>query len=347
MTWERVDDYWGFDEKFPENRLPYLDSVQAVRMLEPAAHLAAVRTRQIDFLGNVGTTQISSIDDIDSLQASNPELQYHTRLFRAETVAGFAVTKEPFSDIRVRRAMQMALDLETMNDDYFKGRAEWKPEGMIGLYSGVYHTPFEEWPAELQGYYSYDPAGAERLLDEAGYPRGADGTRLTVPFDVWEGRDLGFFELQAAYWRDIGVNVEINPMDGATYVAFAQSGAAEGMTSRESGGTTGDPAVTLRAVGYPGAAWNIPKGDDPELSALIDAAAETTDQAEYTRLAKEADLRLTELHWYLWSPRVPQYFVMQPWIVGYNGELRLGFMDWGPVIFARLWIDEQLYDQYN
>ena len=346
MTWERVDDYWGFDEKFPENRLPYIDSVLAVLMKESAAHLAAMRTRKIDFLGAVGTSQISSIDDIDSLQASNPELQYYERLFRAETVAGFAVTKEPFSDIRVRRAMQMALDLETMNNDYFKGRAEWKPEGAIGLYSGVYHTPFEQWPAELQGYYSYDPEGAERLLDEAGYPRGDDGIRLTVPFDVWEGRDLGFFELQAAYWRDIGVSVEINPMEGATYVAFAQSGAAEGMTSRESGFTTGDPAGTLRAVSYTDATWNIPAGSDPKLDELIDAAASTVDIDEYKRLSMEADRYLTELHWFLWSPRVPQYFVMQPWIVGYNGELRLGFMDRGPVIFARLWIDEQLRDEY-
>ncbi|MDE0449639.1 MAG: ABC transporter substrate-binding protein [Spirochaetaceae bacterium] len=346
MTWERVDDYWGFDEKFPENRLPYIDSVLAVLMKESAAHLAAMRTRKIDFLGAVGTSQISSIDDIDSLQASNPELQYYERLFRAETVAGFAVTKEPFSDIRVRRAMQMALDLETMNNDYFKGRAEWKPEGAIGLYSGGYHTPFEQWPAEIQGYYSYDPEGAERLLDEAGYPRGDDGIRLTVPFDVWEGRDLGFFELQAAYWRDIGVSVEINPMEGATYVAFAQSGAAEGMTSRESGFTTGDPAGTLRAVSYTDATWNIPAGSDPKLDELIDAAASTVDVDEYTRLSMEADRYLTELHWFLWSPRVPQYFVMQPWIVGYNGELRLGFMDRGPVIFARLWIDDQLRDEY-
>jgi peptide/nickel transport system substrate-binding protein len=253
---------------------------------------------------------------------------------------------EPFNDIRVRHAMQMALDLETMNNDYFKGRAEWKPEGLIGFYSGKYHTPFEQWPAELQGYYSYDTVGAERLLDEAGYPRGADGVRFTVPWDVWEGRDLGYFELAAAYWREIGVTVEINPMEGATYVAFAQSGAAEGMTSRESGTTTGDPAGTLRGTAYPGATWNIPLGDDPELNALIDAAVETTDQAEYTRLSKEADMRLTELHWYLWSPRIPQHFVLQPWIVGYNGEIVLGFMDWGPVFFARLWIDEQLRDQY-
>ena len=346
MTWERVDDYWGFDEKFPENRLPYIDSVQGVLMKEPATHMAAVRSRKIDSLSNNGTAQIVSMDDIDNLQASNPELQYYKRLFRAETVGGFAVTMEPFSDIRVRHAMQMALDLETMNDDYFKGRAEWKPEGLIGVYSGKYHTPFEQWPAELQGYYSYDTVGAERLLDEAGYPRGADGVRFTVPWDVWEGRDLGYFELAAAYWREIGVTVEINPMEGATYVAFAQSGAAEGMTSRESGTTTGDPAGTLRGTAYPGATWNIPLGDDPELNALIDAAVETTDQAEYTRLSKEADMRLTELHWYLWSPRIPQYFVLQPWIVGYNGEIVLGFMDWGPVFFARLWIDEQLRDEY-
>jgi ABC-type transport system substrate-binding protein len=163
---------------------------------------------------------------------------------------------------------------------------------------------------------------------------------------VWEGRDLGFFELQAAYWRDIGVSVEINPMEGATYVALAQSGAAEGMTSRESGFTSGDPAGTLRAVSYTDATWNIPAGSDPKLDELIDAAASTVDIDEYTRLAKEADMRLTELHWYLWSPRTVHYLVHQPWIVGFNGELSLGFNDTGAVIYARLWIDEQLRDQY-
>ena len=62
--------------------------------------------------------------------------------------------------------------------------------------------------------------------------------------------------------------------------------------------------------------------------------------------SKEADRYLTELHWFLWSPRVPQYFVVQPWIVGFNGELRLGFSTRGKVIFARLWIDEQMRGEY-
>ena len=346
FTWERVDNYWDFDEKFPENRLPYIDSVQAVVMREPAARIAAVRSRQIDFLDGAGTSYITSVDDIESLQASNPELQYYERKFRSETSVGLAVTMEPFNDIRVRHAMQMALDLETMNNDYFNGRADWKPEGMIGVTSGAYHTPFEEWPPELQGYYSYDPEGAERLLDEAGYPRGADGIRFTVPFDTHAGRDPGFIELQVAYWRDIGVAVEINTMDGAAFGAHARSGAAQGLTPRESGLTTVSPENDLRQVSYTDATWNIPHGFDPKLEALIDAAQGTTDLEEYTRLAKEADMRLTELHWYLWSPRTVHYLVHQPWIVGFNGELSLGANDVGPVIYARLWIDEQLRDQY-
>ena len=347
FTWERVDNYWDFDEKFPENRLPYIDSVQAVVMREPAARIAAVRARQIDFLDGAGTSYITSVDDIESLQASNPELQYYERKFRSETSVGLAVTMEPFNDIRVRHAMQMALDLETMNNDYFNGRADWKPEGMIGVTSGAYHTPFEEWPPELQGYYSYDPEGAERLLDEAGYPRGADGIRFTVPFDTHGGRDPGFIELQAAYWREIGVAVEINIMEsGAAFGAHARSGAAQGLTARESGLTTVSPENDLRQVSYTDATWNIPHGFDPKLEALIDAAQGTTDLEEYTRLAKEADMYLTELHWYLWSPRTVHYLVHQPWIVGFNGELSLGANDVGPVIYARLWIDEQLRDQY-
>ena len=41
----------------------------------------------------------------------------------------------------------------------------------------------------------------------------------------------------------------------------------------------------------------------------------TTDLEEYTRLAKEADMRLTELHWYLWSPRTV-HCSTSPWIRG-------------------------------
>ena len=347
MVWNKIDDYWGFDEKFPDNRLPYIDEVRAIFMKEPAARLAAIRTRQVDHLGSPGNTQINSVDDANALRKSNPELQFFRRVFRCETCIGFNIHNEPFDDINVRRAMQMAFDLEAMNNDFFDGQADWVPEGRIGRGAKEgYFTPFSEWPEEIAQYYRFDPERAEQLLDEAGYPRGEDGIRFRTHYDVWEGRPLPFFDLQVAYWRDIGVEVEVRPHDGATLVPLIQSRAYQGMSGRELGTFTGNPLGSLHVIAYTDATWNAPGIDDPKMNALLDAAAETTDLAEHQRLVKEADLHLIANHWYGWSHRLPQIFVFQPWIVGHSGELQLGSMERGPVMMARLWIDQELKDEY-
>ena len=164
MVWNRVDDYWGFDEKFPDNRLPYIDEVRAIFMKEPAARIAAIRTRQVDHLGSPGNTQINSIDDANALRKSNPELLFFRRVFRCETCIGFNIANKPFDDINVRRAMQMAFDFEAMNNDFFDGQADSEPEGLIGRGSKAgYFTPFSEWPEEIAQYYRYD-TGARRAV---------------------------------------------------------------------------------------------------------------------------------------------------------------------------------------
>ena len=49
-TWTKNPDYWGYDEKYPENRLPYVDKIIALHMLETATRLAALRAGKIDSL---------------------------------------------------------------------------------------------------------------------------------------------------------------------------------------------------------------------------------------------------------------------------------------------------------
>ena len=53
----------------------------------------------------------------------------------------------------------MALDLETLNETYFKGWGTWRPNGMIANHVPLAGTPFEEWPEEVKKGYRYDPAG--------------------------------------------------------------------------------------------------------------------------------------------------------------------------------------------
>ena len=50
-TWTKNPDYWGHDEKYPENRLPYIDELRMLIIPEEAAAVAAIRSGKIDFMG--------------------------------------------------------------------------------------------------------------------------------------------------------------------------------------------------------------------------------------------------------------------------------------------------------
>ena len=43
-TWTKNPDYWGFDEKYPENRLPYVDQIRALYIAEEATRISALRS---------------------------------------------------------------------------------------------------------------------------------------------------------------------------------------------------------------------------------------------------------------------------------------------------------------
>ena len=133
ITWTRNPDYWGTDEKYPQNRLPYLDELKGQIIVEEATYLAGLRSGKLDYLGfAAGDTHITSPDQIESLRRTNPEIVLYPWWDRAETVFALDATKPPFDDIRVRQAMQMALDLETINDNYFSGAANATPQGVVG-----------------------------------------------------------------------------------------------------------------------------------------------------------------------------------------------------------------------
>ena len=178
FEYTRNPNYWGFDEKWPENRLPYIEKIYGLVIVEHATRIAGLRAGTIDFIGHPGSTQIFDINQSLSLQRTHPEINQYPWSQRSDNCAGINTTVPPFDDVRVRRAMQMALDLDTMNDSYYKGLGGTTPRGFVGRKFPAYTTLYEDWSEELKGYYSYDPAGAEALLDEAGYPRGADGIRI-------------------------------------------------------------------------------------------------------------------------------------------------------------------------
>ena len=340
LTYTKNPNYWGYDAKFPENRLPYIDTLRVLELKEEATRLAALRSGRLDLIGSIGSSQLKLIDQVESLKRTNPDLVQWPFFTRSETVYNMNLTNPHFSDIRVRIALQKALPLEEINQGYFKGQANVIPHGMVGDSLKGYYIPYAQWPKALQEEFAYDPEEAERLLDEAGYPRGADGIRFKSQLLHYEVQDISYPELVTEYWRRIGVEVQIWTPPFTEAIALASKMKFKAIRNGEGGHHYFGEHLVTRFWG--GAkVWNVIVAKDPEFDKMIDALRAANDLETYQKIFREADMYAIKKHWFIWGPDAPQFHVSQPWLKGYNGEAWFGFVNRNPLL-AHLWVDQEL-----
>jgi len=100
LTLVKNPDYWGYDELHPNNRLPYVDKVVGLIVPDISTQIAALRTGKLDQILTVNWEQAQQ------LKKTNPQLI--SRPYRAVCLTlQMRNDKAPFTDIRVRKAMQM------------------------------------------------------------------------------------------------------------------------------------------------------------------------------------------------------------------------------------------------
>ena len=209
-TWEKNPNYWGFDEKFPDNRLPYIDTYRALLMPDMSTRLAALRTGKVDIMSNTGDAAIYSIDDLETLQRTNPEIEVWPNFRGPDGIFLFNQSVPLMEDVRVRKALQMAVDRETISATYFRGHGRPAPFGLMLQSQTGWAWPYEECEEVKRGLHrSICPEDAEALLDEAGYPRGGDGIRFKVKLALHDRFEPTHPELIIGYFEAIGVAGEL------------------------------------------------------------------------------------------------------------------------------------------
>ena len=337
VTWDKNPDYWGYDEKYPENRLPYFDRLRVLFVNEVATRLAALRTGKIDYIGTIGGSQLMTLDHVESLRQTNPELVIHPYINRSDNGIGMNVQLPHFSDIRVRKAMQMAINLKEINRAFYGGYANMTPQGPANRTFTCCVTQFEDWPEEVKKVYTYDPEGAEALLDEAGYPRGANGIRFKTEYLAYEVYDTNYVQLVASYWNKIGIDVEIEVQPGA--VAGPRRSERDFEMIFAEGANRWFPLGLMAR--FTDVTWNSSNVNDPVYTAKYEAGVKATTIEDQNRIAGELDQYATEQFWTIWGGMAPQYNAFQPWVIGYNGEANLGAGQFNTV-FTRVWIDQDL-----
>jgi ABC-type transport system substrate-binding protein len=227
-------------------------------------------------------------------------------------------TRGPLKDVRVRRALNHAIDAPTLLSTLFAGRgvrsAGSLPPGIAGYDST--RVPYE-----------YDPPRAKRLLAEAGYPNG-------FSIKLWRTQRAELARLAQSIQQglaEIGVRAEIVERDASSARAAVRNGEAD-LFLTDWWADYPDP----ENFNYPlfhsrnkGPGGNYAFLADPDLDSMISRARATIDEAEKIRLARDIDARVFELApWiFLWFPvdvwasqpdiqgwRIPLVFTGQRWI---------------------------------
>jgi peptide/nickel transport system substrate-binding protein len=326
LTAVRNPNYWGYDELYPENRLPYVDKVKVLIIPDDTTAIAALRTGKIELIEDVSWEQAARI------KQTNPELKQESRPQTGDAIV-MMLDKEPFTDIKVRKAMQMAIDLDTIAATYYGGMVDGTPYGLLGPAHKGICTPFEELPQEVKEGYTYNPTGAKALLAEAGYP---DGFKTSIV--VSSSDDLDLFQILKAYLMDIGVDMEIQVMEPTVKSSYTRASQHE-MCSGVGTCSTYPPinALNQRYSGHP-RAYSIGHCKDAYYDELHSKAKATLDEAEFIRLVNEADNYAIAHHWIINILPKVSFCIYQPWLNRYQGEIPWFFGQSA----ARYWIDKDL-----
>ena len=332
LVFQKNPIYWDTEKIGGQDyKLPFVDKVTYRFIKDEQTFVTALRTAKLDVLEAVRWSHVAE------LKKSAPKIQWHRYLSNGGQFISMRMDQKPFDDIRVRRAMNLAINRAEIVKSYYGGNAEVLAYPMHPTYTG-YHEPLEQMPAAVKELYSYNPKKAKELLAEAGYPNGFSFKVQTSSASV-EG-DL--LQLVGAYLEKIGVKMEIQTLEyGAYFSAMMTKTNAAGYFMFL--GNT-NPTTALRKSFVKGNVWNPAQFSDPEIDKkMAEVLAESNERVRQVkvRLMTREILEKAPL---IYLPTAYVYTGWWPWVKNYGGELRAGAERPGP-IHARMWVDQDMKKQ--
>jgi peptide/nickel transport system substrate-binding protein len=257
MELTAVEDHW-------REGTPTVETIRLRKIPEESTRIAALRTDEADII-TVSRENVSEIRDAG--------LQVFLR--EGQAIVGFYFHQQwedvPTSDIKVREAMNLAVNREELAEFIFGGLAS--P-------GAVYPVPASAPVTDpsLQPY-GYDPERAKQLLEEAGYGDGFEVTVHSYPrSDVPEGPRM--IEALAGYFDEIGVKANILPTEYSKYRTGRRAQTIPGEMGYLGAPNRPFPGFVglMRALQHSTSPFTSTK--DPEFDRLIEAMEGTLDPKE-------------------------------------------------------------------
>jgi ABC-type transport system substrate-binding protein/ABC-type dipeptide/oligopeptide/nickel transport system permease component len=191
VTLTRNDAYWGAPAKLRQVVFKFI--------ADPAAAFAAIRTHDVDAFPDYPAPE-----NLAQLR-TDPSLKVVSASSEGEVILAINNRNGPLADVRVRRAIQQALDRRAIIDGAMYG---------YGTPIGSHFPPQNAAYVDLTGLYPHDVARAKALLAQAGYPNGFPLTMKLPPPNY--ARRSG--EIIASQLATVGIKVKIENLEWAQWL---------------------------------------------------------------------------------------------------------------------------------
>ena len=193
------DDYWRGAPELPGVVIKIIPDTETQTMMFESGELDLL---DLDFVTDAADRFLETYPD-QIVQGPRVGITYFTMNFN----------KEPFQDVKVRQAVQMAIDRQAILDALYGGRGQVEhgiyPYGLIGFNEG-------------QTKISYDPEGAKALLEEAGY---GSGFTMELAADASASDTVTMaLEIIKEQLLEVGIQAEIKNYDESTWLETRKSG---------------------------------------------------------------------------------------------------------------------------
>jgi peptide/nickel transport system substrate-binding protein len=331
LTYLKNPNYWGTTKiGGKEYKTPFVDKMVYLIIPDESTRLAALRTAKVDI-----ATQSWKFKE--TLAKTNPELISWHVLSQSDWLVSMRVDKKPFDDRRVRLALSMALDRDTISKN-----PEFEPAGKPNLvnypmgasYPESVYTPLEKLPASIGEQFTLNIDKAKQLLTEAGYP---NGFKTEIILDATTNIPGDIAAMLAGMWAKIGVQVELKPMEYSAFQSMFLSKTHNAMVFYSKGLV--HPLTALR-YNLPGQPWGPSAWNDAQYEKDYYIAKATTDDAARAKLLKDLNIRALDAVAYIGLQANYYYVYAHPWVKNYYGETNLGYINEPSQAYAAIWIDQ-------
>ncbi len=295
---ERFGGYWG-----PK---PTWDKVTFKVISDDASRVTALMGKDVDFIDYVPPTQAEMLKKRKGVKVfarASDRIIYLFVNVEADSLPAFTdadgkpLGKNPLRDKKVRKAIAMSINRQAIVDKVMKGLAQPEtqtiPKGWYAFNPEIKNPP-------------YDPAGARKLLAEAGYPNGF-GITVYGPNDRYVN-DAQICQAVGQMMAGIGLKVNVDAMPKSVF--FSKTGPPNnqftfgllgwGNTPVSTDGMEGLIHSNSEAVGM--GQYNAGGYANAEVDALIEKAAKTVDFDARAKLIRKAsaiameDVAMIPLH---------------------------------------------------